>query len=391
MAQFRSVQASAEADSVCLEFELQAAKGASSGLAWRWLDPDTGLFLDEGVSEFNGNADARTRVSIPIPHAPGPYRLEVASGGDHSRFITLNAVVSVNGAGPRVDLSEPRVETTGSRRRRRLLEAIPKAFAYPVRSLWQNRALMRSMVARDIASRYQGSFFGALWTVLNPLLLMATYFFVFGVVLRSRWSGDASQSGYVLYFLAGMLPWLAFSEAAGRAPNVVLEHRTFVSKLVFPIDTLPANLVVAGLVTELFGLAIFLTGLLIARGSVPITALWLPVILIPQILLTMGVAWILAAIGVFMRDLGQVIGFLLTLGFFLTPICYPEASLPEAAMRLMQFNPIYILVHGYRMMLLEGQAPLIAQVGWLWVGSGLLAIGGYGWFHRLQKSFADVI
>ncbi len=391
MAQFRSVRASAEPDSVCLEFDLQAANGASNALAWKWLDPDTGLLLDEGTSERSANGGARSRVSIPLPQAPGPYRLEAAPGADRSRFITLNAVVSVNGAEPRIEISEPRVETTGSRQRRRLLEAIPKAFVYPVRSLWQNRALMRSMVARDIASRYQGSFFGALWTVLNPLLLMATYFFVFGIVLRSRWSGDASQSGYVLYFLAGMLPWLAFSEAAGRAPNVVLEHRTFVSKLVFPIDTLPANLVIAGLVTELFGLAIFLTGLLIARGSVPATALWLPVILVPQILLTLGVAWILAAIGVFMRDLGQVIGFLLTLGFFLTPICYPEASLPEAAMGLMQFNPIYILVNGYRMMLLESQAPLTVQVGWLWLGSGMLAIGGYGWFHRLRKSFADVI
>ena len=391
MAQFRSVQASAEADSVRLEFELRSANGASDELAWKWLDPDTGLFLDEGVWERGANEGDRVRVSIPLPQAPGPYRLEVAPAADRSRFIMLDAAVTANGTGPSVELSQPRVETSGSLRRRRLLEAIPKAFFYPVRSLWQNRALMRSMVARDIASRYQGSFFGALWTVLNPLLLMATYFFVFGVVLRSRWSGDASQSGYVLYFLAGMLPWLAFSEAAGRAPNVVLEHRTFVSKLVFPIETLPANLVIAGLITELFGLAIFLTGLLLARGAVPVAVLWLPVILIPQILLTLGVAWILAAIGVFMRDLGQVIGLLLTLGFFLTPICYPETSLPEAAMRLMQFNPIYILVNGYRMMLLESQAPLTVQVGWLWLGSGLLAIGGYGWFHRLRKSFADVI
>src|SRR5258708_16365206 len=118
---------------------------------------------------------------------------------------------------------------------------------------------------------------------------MLTYFFVFGIVLQTRFGNDPSRSGFVLYFFAGMLPWLAFSEAAGRAPTVVWEHRNFVKKLVFPIDTLPVNLAVSGLVTEGVMLVLFAAGLFVARGGVPATIAWLPAVLPPQILLTLRV------------------------------------------------------------------------------------------------------
>src|SRR5262249_48760594 len=148
----------------------------------------------------------------------------------------------------RLEMEQPRVTSAGAMRRARLIRAIPKAFVYPARSLWNNRKLIASMVRRDILARYRGSFAGVMWTLLNPLLLMATYFFVFGIVLQTR-LGDDTRSGFVLYFLAGMLPWLPFSEAVGRAPSVVLEHRNFVKKLVFPLETLPVNLVISGAVT----------------------------------------------------------------------------------------------------------------------------------------------
>src|SRR5439155_7280125 len=124
-----------------------------------------------------------------------------------------------------VEMTQPRVTTTSAMGRDRLLRSIPKAFVYPPQSLWKNRKLIRSMVRRDIMSRYRGSFGGALWTFLNPLLLMATYFFVFGVVLPTRFPGDPSRAGYALYFLCGMLPWLAFSEPVNRAAFAILENR----------------------------------------------------------------------------------------------------------------------------------------------------------------------
>ena len=236
---------------------------------------------------------------------------------DRSRFILIDARVRAGA----VEISPPRACSAAALRRQRMLRAIPKAFTYPPQSLWRNRGLIRSMVRRDMLARYRGSFAGALWTFLNPLLLMATYAFIFGGVLKTSFQNDRSGTGYVLYFLAGMLPWLAFSEAVGRSPYVILEYRNFVKKLVFPLETLPVNLVIAGLVTELFGLIIFLAGLLAARRSIPASVVWLPVLIVPQLLLTLGLCWFLAALGVFVRDLAAVIGFILTLWFFLTPIC----------------------------------------------------------------------
>ncbi len=188
-----------------------------------------------------------------------------------------------------------------------------------------------------------------------------------------------------------MLPWLAFSEAVGRSPVVILEHRNFVKKLVFPLETLPANLVISGVVTEVFGLSIFVCGLLLVRHALPLSVLWLPALMIPQLLFTVGLCWFLAALGIFLRDLGQIIGFILTLWFFLTPICYAESNLPAGAMRMMTLNPIFILVRGYRAIFLENHAPELPSLAGLWVVSSVLAVCGYAWFHRLQKSFADVI
>ena len=118
----------------------------------------------------------------------------------------------------------------------------------------------------------------------------------------------------------------------------MVEHRSFIKKLVFPVETLPVNLVVSGLVTEFFGVILFALALLLVRGRVPLTVLYLPALLIPQILFTAGICWFLAALGVFVRDLAQINGYLLTIWFFLTPICYPETNLnalPPLALRLL--------------------------------------------------------
>jgi lipopolysaccharide transport system permease protein len=278
--------------------------------------------------------------------------------------------------------------------RKRMTRSFRRVFSRPLESIWRNRNLIRTLVRRDVLSRYSGSFGGALWAVLNPLMLMFTYFFVFGLVLRSRFGSDSSRAGYAIYFLAGMLPWLAFSEAVGRAPFTMVEHRNFIKKLVFPVETLPVNLVVSGMVTEFFGIVLFAVALLIVRGHVPATVLYLPALVIPQVLLTAGICWFLAALGVFVRDLAQINGYLLTVWFFITPICYPEAnlsSLPHAALAILTRNPIYVLVRGYRAILLESSAPDWTSLGWLSVASAAVFLLGHAWFYKLRKSFADLI
>jgi lipopolysaccharide transport system permease protein len=302
-------------------------------------------------------------------------------------FVLVDAAVEDGQA----RLVEGRVTTLRALRRRNIGQAIAKVFWLPARTLWINRRLIRSMIRRDILARYRGSAFDVLWTALHPLLLMATYFFVFGIVLQSRFGPDESRTGFALYFLAGMLPWLAISEALGRAPHVIVEHRNFVKKLVFPVEVLPVTQVIAGIVTQLFATAIFIVALFVIRGSVPATIAWLPALLLPQILFTMGLSWFLAALGVYLRDLGQVIGFLLTLWFFITPICYPEASLPPEAVGILSKNPVYVMVRAYRSIFLEAAAPAWHSLWKLGLLSVVVFLLGHAWFYKLRKSFADVI
>jgi len=161
------------------------------------------------------------------------------------------------------------------------LRAVGRAFTYPVLTIWRNRGLIRVMVRRDILGRYRGSFGGAFWTLINPLLLMLTYFFVFGVVLRSRFAGDQSRSGSrCISWRACCRGWRSARRRAARRGDAGAPQ--FVKKLVFAVETLPVNLVVAGLVSEMFAVVLFCGFLLAVRGGVPPTVLWLPALLIPK-------------------------------------------------------------------------------------------------------------
>jgi lipopolysaccharide transport system permease protein len=285
-------------------------------------------------------------------------------------------------------LKAQELTTAGVLRRRHWKTLLPQLLVNPVRQIFSNRKLIASMARRDILARYRGSFAGVFWTVLNPLILMGTYFFVFGVVLQSN---NQNRTGFALYFLSGMLPWLAVSEAVGRSPYVIVEHRSFVKKLIFPLETLPVNYLLAGLITEVFATAVFLIILLLLKGALPVTALYLPLVLVPQLLLTLGICWFLAALGVFFRDLGQIMGFLLTLWFFITPICYPESSLPKALLPVLGKNPMFVLVHAYRACLLEGRPPDALALVKLLLLSLFLFFAGHAFFYKLRQSFADVL
>jgi lipopolysaccharide transport system permease protein len=139
---------------------------------------------------------------------------------------------------------------------------------------------------------------------------------------------------------------------------------------------------------------VFVAALLLIRGTVPSSVVWLPVVLVPQLLFTLGVCWFLSALGVYVRDLGQIMGFLLTLWFFITPICYPETSLstlPAGAFAILRKNPFYVLVRGYRAIFLENHAPEWLPLAKLWAVALVVFLLGYAWFYKLRKNFADVI
>jgi lipopolysaccharide transport system permease protein len=403
-AQYRSVGVKADERHLVVKLDLfNASRRAWTReqffIGWQLFDPDTNRFIREGEwnaipSDVAGGGSLSMELALDFPPEPGGYRIYISpiEGGvwDYAAgapFLIVDAEI----AQERLLVRGHEIATKRTLRWRGIRRAIPKAFQLPLATVFRNQRLIRSMVRRDILARYRGSFGDALWTILNPLLLMSTYFFVFGVVLRSRYGADSSLSGFALYLLAGMLPWLAFSEPVGRAPQVVLEHRNFVKKLIFPLETLPVNQVASGFVTEMFALSLFLIALVVFRGGIPGTIVWLPVVMLPQILFTLGLCWFLAGLGAFLRDLGQIMGFVLNLWFFLTPICYLDTTLSKTALAILGKNPMYILVRGYRAVLLEHRPPETLPMLKMWVLAVVVFLAGHAWFYKLRKMFADVI
>ena len=366
------------------------------GVGHHLFDAESGTLIVDGarahpVHDIVPGESLHVALDFEVPAEDGRYQVRLSPMRENVcwyydqgwPFLVVEATTK-DGA---TTLGPIRVTDREKLRRERELRSLGRAFVYPLLTIWRNRSLIRVMVRRDILGRYKGSFGGSFWTIMNPLLLMLTYFFVFGVVIRDP---SLSRSEFALYFLAGMLPWLPFSEAAGRSPGVILEHRNFVKKLVFAVETLPVNLVVSGLVTECFAVALYCGFLLALRHGIPLTILWLPVLMVPQVLFTLGVSWFLAGLGAFVRDLGQMIGFVLTVWFFMTPICYPEKQLLERAPFLTK-NPMYVLVRAYRAIFLENHAPSFGALWKFSLLSILVFVLGHAWFYKLRKSFADMI
>lgn len=373
---------------------------AGHALSYQIYDSESELLLSDGprtpIAEAVAAGDeAELGVTVELPPDDGRYRVFVSPLRADGPWFFENgspfALIDVEVADGKADVLGTAVTTLRELSRKRLVRAMGRAFVYPIRTLTKHRSLIRSMVRRDVAGRYAGSYGGALWTVLHPLLMMIAYWFVFSIVLRTRFANDDRPGSFVLYFLAGMLPWLAFSEAVGRAPSVIIEHAGFVKKLVFPLEILPLNLVLSGLFTEFFGVLIFLVGMLAFGREPTLAALWLPVILVPQLLFTTAVSWFFAGLGVMFRDLGQIIGFIMTVWMFTTPIFYPASALPQDYIWIFDKNPFYILVEAYRAVLLEDSAPDWGPLAWLTAASAFLFIAGHAWFYKLKKSFADML
>ena len=369
-------------------------------LSYQIYDAVTETLITEGPRETLGcdvpaGAELDVDLEIDLPSSDGSYlayiapiRKDVAWAFERGNSFLL---ANIDVTGDTAIVRSTRLSSLNKLAAMRFFRSFGRAFTYPVRSIIEHRSLIRSLVRRDIIGRYRGSYGGLFWTIIHPLLMMLTYWFVFGFVLRTRFVEDGRDGNFTLYFLAGMLPWLAFSEAVGRSAGTVLEHANFVKKLVFPVEILPVSLVFAGLFSQFFGILIFLIGMFAFGETPPLTAAYLPLLLVPQILLTMGLCWFLAGLGVIFRDLNQILGFVLTVWFFVTPICYPETSLPANLLWLYELNPIFVLVRAYREILLEASPPSWGPLGWLTLGSAMMFVVGFAWFYKLKRSFADLV
>jgi len=262
---------------------------------------------------------------------------------------------------------------------------------FPAPGLLAHRRLVWEFTRRDLHARFAGSAMGLFWSVVQPLLTLGVFLFLFAVVLDVRVPPADGTAPFALFLLAGMLPWLAFQETLIRAGHVVLDNVQLVKKTRFPAKVLPVYLALSSLVLEAIGLLVLGGGLLAVGRGLPPTVLLLPLVVALQLAFTLGLAWILAGLTVYFRDLAHVTGALLTVWLYLTPIVYPESLLPPGLRSLLWWNPVRHVVAGYRALLLDGRLPALESLGYLAVVAALVMWVGSRLFDRLAPSFSDEI
>lgn len=262
------------------------------------------------------------------------------------------------------------------------------------RPLWELPGrfnLIISLTERELAARYRGSILGFVWAMLTPVVMIAIYTFIFAGIFGARFGARGTAWDYAIYLFCGLLPWTAFQEALQLSSTVIVARANLVKRVVFPLETLPAAQTLVALAGQMFGTVALLIAVIIIHRQLHATLLWLPVLLVPQIMASLGAAWFIASLGVFLRDTTQVIGLVLTAWMFLTPIIYPESIVPENYRVFINANPFTALVRNYRRVMLEGLAPDWRGLAYFSAFALIVFIFGYWWFAKTRKNFADVI
>lgn len=267
-------------------------------------------------------------------------------------------------------------------------------------SLWSlaqssinHRQLIIEMIKREVVGRYKGSLFGLAWSFLNPILMLAIYTFVFSIVFKARWgdSGSDSQAQFALLVFVGMIIQGFFSEALNRAPGLILGNVNYVKKVIFPLEILPIVSLGAALFHSLVSLFVLIVGFVVINSHLNWTIIFIPFIFAPLVIFTLGITWILASLGAYMRDIGQTIGIFTTVLMFMSPVFYPVTALPPKYQKIIMLNPLTFIIEQSRLVLIDGLTPA-------WLGLGIYTLVaifvmwlGYAWFQKTRKGFADVL
>ena len=228
------------------------------------------------------------------------------------------------------------------------------------RPLWElprRFELIRSLARRELLARYKGSALGLIWALVTPVVTIAIFTFIFAGLFGARFGTRGTSWDYALYLFCGLLPWTMFQETLQQSSTTIVTHANLVKRVIFPLETLPVAHALAALGNQMFGTLALLVATLIVHRQLHVTILWLPVLVIPQLIATLGAAWLVASLGVFWRDITQGIALVLMAWMFLTPIIYPETIVPERYRPFINANPFTALVRSYRRIFLEGAAP----------------------------------
>jgi lipopolysaccharide transport system permease protein len=262
-----------------------------------------------------------------------------------------------------------------------------------LRNLRQHRTLWWRLTQREVAGRYRGSVLGWGWSLLNPLLMLGVYTFVFSTVFKARWPDleQAGSLGFAINLFSGLIVFNLFAECVSKAPTLILNQPSYVTKVIFPLEVLSAVAVGAAGFHASTSLVVLAGFELIATGTIPATALWLPVVWLPLGLGCLGLCWLLSALGVFLRDLPQLVSVGLSVLMFLSAVFYPISALPARWQPLLMANPLVLVIEQTRRVLVQGEGPQAAYL-LLGIPAGLLACEiSFRLFQRARRGFADVI
>lgn len=286
------------------------------------------------------------------------------------------------------------LEVQGSRRQgvdpHRAFSASPLEM---VASPWLHRNLIGQMVRREVVGRYKGSVMGLAWSFLNPLLMLTIYTFVFSVVFKARWGvgGNESKIDFAIVLFVGLIVHGLFAECVNRAPLLIVGNANYVKKVVFPLDILPVVALGSALFHAAVSTLVLLGAMLVTGSELHWGILLWPVLMLPIAVAALGFGWLLASLGVFLRDVGQITLILTTALLFLSPVFFPMSAMPEKYRALMKINPLTIAIEQMRGAFIWGRMPDWGQYAAYLAASLVVAWIGYWWFQRTRKGFADVL
>lgn len=257
---------------------------------------------------------------------------------------------------------------------------------------WRYASLLAQLARRDVHARHRQSWLGLAWLVLTPLLMLGVYTLVFRHVMQLRWMGaDEGNLAFALRIYAGLAVFGFFAECVNRAPGLVLEQPHLVKKVVFPLELLPWVSALSASVGLVVSALLLLLASALDRGAVPVTAWALPLVWLPLLPLVLGLGWLLAGLGTYVRDVGQLLGMVLSALMFLSPIFYPVEALPEAVRGWLLLNPLAWVITGTRDVLLAGRWPDWPALALVMAASLVLAALGAAFFRKVRPGFADVV
>ncbi|OBZ07845.1 hypothetical protein A8L34_24750 [Bacillus sp. FJAT-27264] len=261
-------------------------------------------------------------------------------------------------------------------------------------NLYKSKDLLVELTKRDFQQRYKGSVLGVIWAMLSPLLMLGVYSFIFVSVFKSKWGDSSIQDGNMLYTMmifAGLIPFQIFSESVNRSVNVLSQSSNYIKKVVIPIEIIPFSIVFSTIINSFFSVALLVIGKIMFLSTPNWTFIFIPLILIPIMILSLGASLIVAALGIYLRDLVYVVGLLVNILFYMSPIFYSAEAIPERFRFFIHLNPIAPIITQFRNVFINGQLFSVSSYITSLLVSIIVFLLGLSIFNYLRKGFADVI